>query len=104
MDWLDIEIKFSRQSVKTYKKCLIGNMLILIFNTGFILYDGFSAFHGNSILGAMGAGCFLVNWLWTLLFLIDNFQDYSIEKKALGRYEEFKSERLNELQKQCSIQ
>jgi choline-glycine betaine transporter len=79
----DHMVVFNRKMLRQQGCVLTVSVLLLIWN-------GYSAFHHQSVISAIGFGCFLINVLWTLLFYLDLYSDYKLEKHRYGLMKELR--------------
>lgn len=78
------EIKMSRQYIKIIRNTIRVQTLLVIMNIGFIIFNSYHTFHNQSMSNAFGLGCFWVNLIWSILYLVDSLQDMRFEKEKLN--------------------
>ena len=83
MNNIEFEIKMSQQYISVLRKAVRIAGCILIINIGLIILNIYPAFYNHSIINAVGFGCFMVNFIWSALYLGEFIEDHYLEKERL---------------------
>lgn len=82
--------RFDDHMLIFYKKMLRQQGCVLVICVLLLIWNGYAAFHHMSVISGIGFGAFLGNTLWTLLFYLDLYSDYKLEKHRYGLMKELK--------------
>lgn len=81
----DVMLKFNKKMLRN-QGCVVATCLFLLFVNGYLMV------HNSSLMSAAAFGAFICNTIWTLLFFLEQYSDYQIEKRNYSMIKEMEEQ------------
>ena len=82
---LEIYLEIAKFDIKHNKKAISAFSVLTVFNICFLIFDFYNGLHG-SMIASIATGAMLMNFLYSLIKIIEYINEYKESKKILSFY------------------